>query len=126
MKKEVKNKVGRPKLADAKLKKESLFVAGGMILSVLVATVFGIATLKVEYDPKYYVGTIYNTHVDSCIIEKNTISCGPSVTYLKYKVDNNSYNELRKKDQSIKVKLNKFESLKYCYKTDSSKLKCKR
>lgn len=124
MKKEVKNKVGRPKLADAKLKKESLFVVGGMMLSVLIATILGIATLKVDYDPKYYVGTIYNTHVSSCVIEKNKLDCGPNVIYLKYKIDNKNYIELRKKDKSIEVDLGKVKTIKYCYKTNDSNLKC--
>ena len=125
MKKEEKRKVGRPKLADSKLKKESLLVSIGMLVSVTIATLLGIGVLRVEFDPKYTVGTIYNTHVNSCVIENHKISCGPAVIYMKYKVDNGAYTELRKQDKSIKVNLKKFTNIKYCYKTNRSKMVCK-
>lgn len=125
MKKTVKNKVGRPKLADDKLKRESLIVSVSILLVCTIISVIAYKIITIDFDPKYAVGTIYNTHVTSCIINNNLIDCGPSVTYLKYKIDDNNYIEVNKDYNSIKVSLDNYKKLKYCYKTNKTDLICK-
>lgn len=53
------------------------------------------------------------------------IDCGPSVIYLKYKIDDNDYIEVNKDYKSIKVILDNYKKLKYCYKTNNTDLICK-
>ena len=66
-----KNKVGRPKLADKKLKKESIIVAGVVILLMMVTFYCGFRILTFNFDVKKNVGTVYNDHVNSCIIKES-------------------------------------------------------
>lgn len=125
MKKETKNKVGRPKLADSKLKRESLIVSLSVLFVCVIISAIAYKIITIDFDPKYAVGTIYNTHPTSCIVNNNMIDCGPSVTYLKYKIDDNDYIEVNKDYKSIKVTLNNYKKLKYCYKTNNTDLICK-
>jgi flagellar basal body-associated protein FliL len=120
-----KNKVGRPKLADSKTKKESIFVCLFVLVVIVVVAIIGYNILTIDFNPKYTVGTIYNNHVNSCVIESNKIDCGPNVTYMKYKLDDDKYVEITKQDKSIEVKLDKYSKISVCYKTDTTDLTCK-
>ncbi len=124
MRKEEKNKVGRPKLADSKMKKESLWVCLFVFVIMMIVSVIGFKILTIDFNPRYVVGTIYNDHVNSCVIRNNKIDCGPNVTYMKYEIDDNKYVELTKQDESIKVDLDNSNDVKVCYKTDKTNLKC--
>lgn len=124
MKKEEKNKVGRPRLADSKTKRESILVSLFVFVVITIVAILGYNILTIDFNPKYTVGTIYNDHVNSCIIKNEKIDCGPNVTYMKYKIDNNDYVEVNKKNESIKIKLNKYNKIKVCYKTNKTDLKC--
>lgn len=124
MKKEEKNKVGRPRLADSKTKRESILVSLFVFVVITIVAILGYNILTIDFNPKYTVGTIYNDHVNSCIIKNKKIDCGPNVTYMKYKIDNNDYVEVNKKNESIKIKLNKYNKIKVCYKTNKTDLKC--
>lgn len=70
-----KNKVGRPKLADKKLKKESIIVISVVILLMMVTFYCGFKILTFNFDVKKTVGTVYNDHVNSCVIKNNKIDC---------------------------------------------------
>lgn len=124
MKKEEKNKVGRPRLADSKTKRESILVSLFVFVVITIVAILGYNILTIDFNPKYTVGTIYNDHVNSCIIKNEKIDCGPNVTYMKYKIDNNDYVEVNKENESIKIKLNKYNKIKVCYKTNKTDLKC--
>lgn len=123
-KKEEKNKVGRPKLADSKTKKESIFICIFTIVVITIVAILGYNILTIDFNPKYNVGSIYNTHVSSCIIEDKKIDCGPNVTYMKYKLDNEGWIEVSKQDKSIEVALDNNKKVEFCYKTDKTDIKC--
>lgn len=123
-KKEEKAKVGRPKLADLKTKKESIFVCIFILIVSIVIIILGYNILTIDFNPKYMVGTVYNDHVNSCIIEKNIIDCGPNVNFMKYKIDDGSYVEMYKKDESINNKVSDYKILEVCYTTRKTDLKC--
>lgn len=119
----IKNKVGRPKLADKKIIKESLLVCLFLVVTICAIGYFGFKILTINSNPKYYVGTVYNTHVNSCLLEDDKIDCGPGVTYLKYKTEG-TLKEVNKEYDSIKVDLDGKKATEICYKTNSSELKC--
>ena len=102
-KKEEKNPVGRPKLADSKTKKESLLVGLFVLAIITIVGIIGYNIIMMDFNPKYNVGTVYNDHIKSCVVKNKKIDCGPLVTNMKYKLDDNSYVELTKEDKSIKV-----------------------
>lgn len=127
MKKINTGKVGRPKLADKRLKKESMIVCVFVLVSISIFAFIGFDILKITFSPNYLVGKIYNDHVSSCVIKKNKIDCGPNVSYMKYSFDNKKYEEYSKVDSSIKVDVSNPKNIKVCYKTFSNnKLKCTR
>ncbi len=119
-----KNKVGRPKLADKKLKKESIIVVSVVILLMMVTFYCGFKILTFNFDVKKTVGTVYNDHVNSCVIKNNKIDCGPNVVKLKYKINENDYKEIEKEYSSIKVKIEKNINRKFCYQVKDSDYKC--
>ncbi len=119
-----KNKVGRPKLADKKLKKESIIVVSVVILLMIVTFYCGFKILTFNFDVKNTVGTVYNNHINSCIIENDKIDCGPNVVKLKYKINKDDYKEIEKEDSSIKVKIEKSINRKFCYQVKDSEYKC--
>lgn len=123
-KKDETKKVGRPKLADVKTKKESIFVCIFVIVITLIVAALGYGILTINISPKYNVGTIYNTHVNSCVIENKKIDCGPNVTYMKYKINDGDYVELKKENGSIEVKLDNYKTIDFCYKTNQTDLRC--
>lgn len=123
-KKEEKNKVGRPRLADSKTKKESIFVGLFVLIVITIVGVIGYNIIMMDFNPKYNVGTIYNDHIKSCVVKNKKIDCGPLVTNMKYKLDDNSYVELAKEDESIKVDVKNYKSIDVCYKTKDTDYKC--
>lgn len=123
-KKEEKNKVGRPRLADSKTKKESIFVGLFVLVVIAIVGVIGYNIIMMDFNPKYSVGTVYNDHIRSCVVKNKKIDCGPLVTNMKYKLDDNSYVELAKEDESIKVDVKKYKSIDVCYKTKDTDYKC--
>lgn len=123
-KKDEKSKVGRPRLADSKTKKESIFVCAFVFAIALIVAALGYGILTINLNPKYNVGTVYNTHVNSCVVENKTIDCGPNVTYMKYKTDDSDYTIVTKENDSIKVKLDGYKTIDFCYKTDKADLRC--
>lgn len=123
-KKEEKNKVGRPRLADSKTKKESIFVGLFVLIVITIVGVIGYNIIMMDFNPKYNVGTIYNDHIKSCVVKNKKIDCGPLVTNMKYKLDDNSYVELVKEDESIKVDVKNYKSIDVCYKTKDTDYKC--
>ena len=58
------------------------------------------------------------------IIKNKKIDCGPLVTNMKYKLDDNSYVEPTKEDKSIKVDVKNYKSIDVCYKTKDTDYKC--
>lgn len=124
-KKKEQRKVGRPKLADDKLKRESIIVCLFMFVTVSIFAFIGYSILTISFNPKYLVGTVYNDHINTCKISKREIDCGPNVSYIKYTTDGNTYKELTKGDKSIKVKLSNAGNVKVCYKiSNNEKLNC--
>ena len=124
MKKDEKKKVGRPKLADPKLKKESIYVSIYVLIITIISCIFVFKILTINYNPKYMVGTIYNDHVNSCVIKDGIIDCGPNVTYMKYKLDKSNYKEIIKENISISKKVGNYKTIEYCFKTSDSNIKC--
>lgn len=120
-----KAKVGRPKLADTKTLKESFLVCMFIFVISAIIIVIGYNYIALSFSSKYSVGTVYNTHVKSCVVKKDAIDCGPAVTYMKYSLDGKNYTEVTKTSSSIKIKLDNTKNLKYCYKTNTSDLSCK-
>lgn len=57
----IKKKVGRPKLADAKTKKESLLVSLFVLVIIFIFMVIGYKVLTIDFDSRYIVNT-NNTH----------------------------------------------------------------
>ena len=125
MKKEEKKKVGRPKLADMKLKKESILVVLFAAVCISVIGVFSFKILKMEFIPAKVNGLAFNENINTCILENDYIKCGPNVSYMKYSNDNVNYKEFNKDITNIKVEVSNIEKLKVCYKTNSKKLICK-
>lgn len=125
-KKEEKAKVGRPKLADEKLKRESIIVCVFVLIVVIIIGILAYKTLTIDYDPRYMVGTVYNDHVNACVIKDKTIDCGPNVSYLKYRIGNGEYQEVTKTDTVIKVSVKDVKNVDYCYKTSDGQMKCKK
>lgn len=125
MKKEEKKKVGRPKLADGKLKKESLLVVLFAIVCISIIGVFSYKVLKMEFVPAKIEGLVFNKNINTCIVENNYIKCGPNVTYMKYSNDNKNYKEYDKDNSNIKVEVSNKENLRVCYKTNTKKTICK-
>lgn len=123
-KKEEKNPVGRPKLADSKTKKKSLLVGLFVLAIITIVGVIGYNIIMMDFNPKYNVGTVYNDHIKSCVVKNKKIDCGPLVTNMKYKLDDNSYVELTKEDKSIKVDVKNYKSIDVCYKTKDTDFKC--
>lgn len=123
-KKDEKSKVGRPRLADSETKKESIFVCVFVFVIALIVAALGYGILTINLNPKYNVGTVYNTHVNSCVVENKTIDCGPNVTYMKYKTDASDYTIVTKENGSIEVKLDDYKTIDFCYKTNKTDLRC--
>lgn len=115
MKKEDKRNVGRPRLADSKLKKESVIVSTIVILLLAIISVFSFNILSMNFNYKDISGSVRNNNLDSCMIKNNLLSCGPNVTHLKYKLDNNDYVEVKKEYRAIKMKLDNYNNITYCY-----------
>lgn len=125
-KKEEKAKVGRPKLADEKMKRESIIMCVFITIVLIIIAILGYKTLTIDFDPRYMVGTVYNDHVNSCVIKNSTIDCGPNVSYLKYQVGKEAYQEVSKEDKVIIVKIKDVKNVNYCYKVNDGELKCKK
>ena len=104
MKKE-KNKVGRPKLADKKLLKESILYVSILGIILVVFVFCGYNILSIQSGKKLDSRIIYNDHVNSCVVRNDTLDCGPNVEYLKYTIDGKE-TEMHKEDGCINVKLN--------------------
>ena len=119
-----KDPVGRPKLADSKTKKESLLVGLFVLAIITIVGIIGYNIIMMDFNPKYNVGTVYNDHIKSCVVKNKKIDCGPLVTNMKYKLDDNSYVELTKGDKSIKVDVKNYKSIDVCYKTKDTDFKC--
>lgn len=119
-----KGKVGRPKLADEQTKRETMFVCLFILAVMSVVFILGFKILTIDSNPKYMVGTIYNTHANSCIIENEKIDCGPGIAQMKYRYDDGEFTLLTRSDKNIIVDIDKKGSLEYCYKTNSSDFKC--
>ena len=115
-----KRKVGRPKLADNKLKKESIIVSS--IISIMVVVIVLLASSILFRNVKFedISGSVIRKNTDYCEVEDGSIICGPSVTKLTYKVDNNEEVEVSKDINSINVKVGNYNKLTYCY-TSSDK-----
>lgn len=107
-----------------KQKKESLLVGLFVLVVIAIVGVIGYNIIMMEFNPKYNVGTIYNDHIKSCVVKNKKIDCGPLVTNMKYKLDDNSYVELTKEDKSIKVDVKNYKSIDVCYKTKDTDYKC--
>ena len=120
-----KKKVGRPKLADKKLKKESIFVCIFVISITMIVGYLGFKVLTIDFNPKYIVANVNNNHVNSCVIENNKIDCGPNVIYMKYKIGNSDYIEFNKSDKSIEINIENYKDINVCYKTNKTDLICK-
>ncbi len=125
MKKDEKKKVGRPKLADIKLKRESLLVVLFAVVCVSIIGVFSFKVLKMEFAPTKLEGLVLNKNINTCIVEEGYIKCGPNVSYMKYSNDNKNYNEYNKETSNIKVEVENIENLRVCYKSNSEKTICK-
>lgn len=121
-----KGKVGRPKLADLKTKKESIFVSIYVLAITFIFSIIGYNVLTIDFNPKYMVGTVYNEHINSCIINNKSIDCGPNVIYMEYSVDGKEKNVVQKENESIKVKIDDYKKIKICYNTKNTKLECKK
>lgn len=114
-----KNKVGRPRLADEKTKKESFLLGLFVLIIIIIVGVIEFKAIMMEFSSKYSAGTLYNDHIKSCIIKDENIDCGPLVTNMKYKIDNNNYVEIEKEEKNIKINLKgkKYYKLEICSKT---------
>ncbi len=123
-KNEEKAKVGRPKLADEKTKKESIIMCLFVFVVVAIIAVIGYNVLTIDFNPKYTVGTVYNNHINSCVLSKNTIDCGSNVIYVEYKTDNSDKISVNKEDKSIEINVDDYKKINVCYKTNTSDLKC--
>lgn len=123
-KKEEKAKVGRPKLADNKTKKESLLVCLFVFVVIAIVAVLGFNILALNFNSKYLVGMVYNDHVNSCVVENNTVDCGPNVVQMRYKLDDKDYVEVLKEDKSIEVRIDNYNDVEVCYKTDKTDMVC--
>lgn len=119
MKKIEKNKVGRPKLADSKMKKESILLCLFVLVTLFIFAYLGFRIINISIKPNELVGTVYNDHINSCKTYSNKIDCGPNVSYVKYKINDEDYKEIYKEDKSIEVKINSSDKVKLCYKTNS-------
>lgn len=121
---EFKNKVGRPKLADDKLKFESILVCIFIIVMCIAIAFASFKVLSIEFVTENLSGSILNDHINSCIINNNKIDCGPNVSYLKYKTGANEYKEVYKEEKPIQVSVDGGDKIDYCYKTEKTNLIC--
>ena len=125
MKKSVtKNKVGRPKLADSKTKKESIFICIFVLIIIGIVAILGYNILTIDFNPKYNVASVYNKNIGSCTINENKIECGPRVTNIKYKIDDNQYVEVSKETSNIEINLPSYKKINLCYKTKNTNYNC--
>lgn len=118
MRKEIKNRVGRPKLADKNLKKESVIVTVIVLIMLGIIMLLSYNILSINFNPKLNLATAYNSHVNSCVIENDKISCGSNVSYMKYQINDKEFINITKEDENISVKIPVYDSIKVCYKTD--------
>lgn len=123
-KRKEKNSVGRPKLADTKTKRESLLVGLFVLIITVIVGVIGYNMIAMDFNTEYNVGTVYNDHIKSCVIRNKKIDCGPLVTNIKYKLDDNDYINLAKENKSIKVEVKNYKNINLCYKTKDTDYKC--
>lgn len=121
-----KGKVGRPRLADLKTKRESILVCAYVLIITFIISIIGYNVLMIDFNPKYMVGTIYNDHVNFCVLKDSKIDCGPNVVYMEYSLDNNKKNKVQKEDYSIKVNVGDYKTIKICYNTNNTKLECEK
>lgn len=124
MKKEIKNKVGRPRLADDRLKFESIIVCLFVIVMCIALAFVSFKILSIDFNTNRLSGSIINDHINSCILDNNKIDCGPNVTYLKYKVNDGKYIKIEKDNKPINVIINKSDKISFCYKTNNTNLIC--
>lgn len=124
MKKEIKNKVGRPRLADDRLKFESIIVCLFVIVMCIALAFVSFKILSIDFNTNKLSGSIINDHINSCILDNNKIDCGPNVTYLKYKVNDGKYIKIEKDNKPINVIINKSDKISFCYKTNNTNLIC--
>lgn len=113
MKKEEKLKVGRPKLADKSLKRESALYVALILVFTFVIMFFGYKILYISIDSNNLKANVYNDHVNSCIYKDGYIDCGPNVEYLKYMNNEKEYIEVSKVDKSIKAKTFNYKDAVY-------------
>ena len=124
MKKEIKNKVGRPRLADDRLKFESIIVCLFVIVMCIALAFVSFKILSIDFNTNKLSGSIINDHINSCILDNNKIDCGPNVTYLKYKVNDGKYIKIEKDNKPINVIINKSDKISFCFKTNNTNLIC--
>ncbi len=125
MKKERTNKVGRPRLADKKTIKESLFVCLFIIVVLVIIFILGFNTIKLDLEfSSASLYNVYNNDVNLCKINKTKVNCGGNVTYVKYKTNDNSYKEIYKNRSNISFDAESYDNIKVCFKSIKDNLKC--
>lgn len=126
IKKNEKPRVGRPKLADDKTKKESIFVCLFVFIIISVVVIIGYNIIMLDFNPKYNVGSVYNKKASSCAVYHNKIECGQMITAVKYKIDNKSYKEVLKKEDNIIVNISGYKRISICYKIANEEYFCEK
>lgn len=79
-----------------------------------------------DFNPKYNVGSVYNKKASSCAVYHNKIECGQMITAVKYKIDNESYKEVLKKEDNIIVNISGYKRISICYKMANEEYFCEK
>ena len=114
-------KVGRPKLADKKLLKESIIVVAVVLLLVSITSFYGFKILSLYVQKPNLTANVVNVNPNSCVFSNKIITCGKNVNYMMYSVDNKKYQEIYKQKANIRVKTNS-NTVTVFYKNNSNKL----
>ena len=124
MKDKKKNKVGRPRLASKKIKKESILVCLFCLIIISVVIILELNTLNLYLNPINNVASVYNNNVNLCRINDDSVSCGTNVIYASIKIDNEEQKEKYKSYSNISFDDVKYNKIEVCYKTNKKDLEC--
>ena len=115
------NKVGRPKLADKKLLKESIIVVIIVLLLISITAFYGYKILSIYSSMPKLSANVVNVDSDECVFKNKTITCGRNVKYLMYSLNNKKYEEIYKQKANIRVRTYS-NNVTAFYKNNSNKL----
>ncbi len=124
MKKEKKNKVGRPRLASTKIKKESILICLFCLVIIAIVVSIELNVLNIYISSDSTVASVYNNGVNQCEINDSNVTCGANVTYATITINGEETKEAYKEYSNISFDFDSYDEIEVCYETNKIDLQC--